>query len=124
MSTIKTETKQLLTYTNALQITDIDSNKNYNSLQIRNMINTINKDTSLTVVISKFLSVVKKAKRSQMIKMITLINTIIKTYSIQTNKLCHSGIKVTTMRQDILKFVEDFQQSINIHEWSKLLYID
>ena len=122
MKTIKTETTQLLTYSNELAITSIDVTSNLNSLQINNILETINDQSTITIIVNKLQHFIKKAKRSTLVQIITSINQFIKTFGINDNKLCHSGLKITTIRSQLVNFIETYQLKIDVNEWIKLLY--
>ena len=70
---------------------------------------------NLNVISSKNLEInLKKIKKDDIISIVSLINTLIKTYKIKYNKISYSNKKVSLIQNEIISFINNHIDNFNI----------
>jgi len=108
MKDIKNEFDTILNLINEETPNYINKKKSYSYIEIckhiddiqNNYLNNINKN-----VIQKLIKCFTSGKRDTLVANICYINSIIKKYKLENNKLCHSGKKTNYMRENMISFI-------------------
>tara|TARA_B100001758_G_scaffold171495_2_gene148425 strand:+ start:27972 stop:31151 length:3180 start_codon:yes stop_codon:yes gene_type:complete len=116
--------KNLILDINTLNILNLDYEYSYNILELKKNITQVNKIIGVENILTLLKKSIIKMTKNQLVKLITYINNIIKTDSLNVVKIVYSSKKINEIRTLLMDFINTNTTVIDIHYWRRIYYMD